>query len=134
MPTSNNLIELIPMIDFAKRLKQLREERSMTQARLASLLDIDPRAYNRWERGSNMPQLDTLIKIADILKVSLDELVGRTESISEPKIRNNKLLHLYEKVDNLPDQDQQALVIMLDGLVARSNMQKLVGESQTIRN
>ncbi|MEJ2743529.1 MAG: helix-turn-helix transcriptional regulator [Gammaproteobacteria bacterium] len=51
------------MTEFAGRLKLLREARNLTQVRLAELLSIDPRAYNRWERGSSTPQLETLIKI-----------------------------------------------------------------------
>ena len=40
------------MEQFAARLKEAREARGMTQARLAGLLEIDRRVYNRWERGA----------------------------------------------------------------------------------
>ena len=75
--TATKETEALDMSDFAERLKLLRESRQISQARLAELLEIDPRSYNRWERGGNIPHLDTIIKIADILQVTLDELVGR---------------------------------------------------------
>jgi transcriptional regulator with XRE-family HTH domain len=56
------------MSEFAERLRLLRESRQLTQVRLAELIEVDPRAYNRWERGTIAPHLDTLIKIADVFQ------------------------------------------------------------------
>ncbi|RMF00384.1 MAG: XRE family transcriptional regulator [Alphaproteobacteria bacterium] len=113
----------IEMEQFADRLRELREARGLTQARLAELLEVSPRVYNRWETGAAAPRLDTVVKLADILEVSLDELVGRTEP-EEPQLRlhNPKLHKLYREIDRLSDEDQQALVILLDSLVKRSQM------------
>ena len=117
----------IDMAAFSERLRLLRQARKMTQVRLAELLGISARGYNRWEKGGNVPHLDTLIKIADILQVSLDELVGRTESSAAPKIRNHDLHQLCQQVDNLPDEDQQALIRVMDGLVKKAQMSKVIG-------
>lgn len=114
------------MAAFAERLKALREERKLTQARLAELIGVNPRAYNRWERGNFVPQLDTLIKIADALNVSLDELTGRVQVAQEPTVHNPKLHALLKDVDRLPDEDQQALVILMDSLVKRSKIDQLM--------
>ena len=65
------------MEKFAERLKQLRSARKMTQTRLAHLLEVSPRVYNRWENGVATPHLDTVVRIADLLNVSLDELSGK---------------------------------------------------------
>lgn len=114
------------MATFAERLKTLREERKLTQVRLAELIGVNPRAYNRWERGNFVPQLDTLIKIADALNVSLDELTGRVQVVQEPTVHNPKLHALLKDVDRLPDEDQQALVILMDSLVKRSKIDQLM--------
>lgn len=118
----------VDMSVFAERLRLLREARQITQTRLASLLEVDPRVYNRWERGTATPQFDTVVRIADILQISLDELAGRSAAITEPKIHNTELLNLYQQVDSLPDADQQALVLVIDGLVKKSQMEKVVGK------
>jgi len=107
---------------LAERLRELRESRGLTQARLAELLDVSPRVYNRWETTETTPRLDTLVRIADILSVTLDELVGRAESDPEPQIRNPRLRELYDQIHRLSDEDQQALVILLDSLVKRSQI------------
>lgn len=118
----------VDMSAFAERLRLLREARHMTQTRLATLLEVDPRVYNRWERGTAAPQFDTVVRIADLLQVSLDELAGRSAAITEPKIHNLELLNLYQQVDSLPDASQQALVLVIDGMVKQAQMEKVVGK------
>jgi transcriptional regulator with XRE-family HTH domain len=117
----------IDMQEFARRLRDTRSARGLTQARLAEMLEVSPRVYNRWERGAAVPRLDTLVKIAEILEVSLDELVGRKEpDLDALSIRNPELHSLYKEIDRLSDEDQQALVVLLDSLVKRSKFQRLM--------
>ena len=118
----------LDMHAFAERLRQLRELRGLTQVRLAELLGMTPRSYNRWERGGNTPHLDMLIRIADILQVSLDELVGRAEPNAAPLIHNHDLHQLVQQLDELPDEDQLALIRVMDGLVQRARIDRVVGK------
>lgn len=119
--------ESIDMEGFVERLRKARTARRLTQARLAELLEVSARVYNRWERGTSIPKLDTVVKIAEILEVTVDELVGRRElSESAFRIRNPKLHKLYSEIDQLSDEDQQAAVILLDSLVKRSQVGKLM--------
>ena len=64
------------MTDFHQRLRKLRTARKVTQTRVAELLGVSPRVYTRWENGDATPLFGTVVKIADILDVSLDELAG----------------------------------------------------------
>ena len=116
----------VDMENFPETLRGLRESRGLTQVRLAELLEVSPRVYNRWETGAAAPRLDTLVRIADILNVTLDELVGRTEPTSEVVISNPRLHALYREINRLSDEDQQALVILLDSLVKRSRIDKVL--------
>lgn len=117
-----------PMANFAQRLRDLRSSRKLTQTRLAELLQVSPRVYSRWETGDVTPHFDTIVRIAEMLEVSLDELAGRTESQAPPKIHNHELHRLYLKVDQLSDEDQKALLVVLDSLVKRSNMSRVMAE------
>ena len=47
--------------------------------KVAIYADITERAYANYESGVRMPKLDILIRIADVYKVSLDYLTGRTD-------------------------------------------------------
>ncbi|WP_407668782.1 helix-turn-helix domain-containing protein [Pectobacterium fontis] len=63
----------------------MREARNLSQVRLAERLSVDPRVYNRWEKGVSAPHLETVVNIADVLQVSMDELVGRKSVSDEVK-------------------------------------------------
>jgi hypothetical protein len=66
--------------------------------------------------------------LADTLGVSLDELAGSKEVASDTVIRNPELNRLCRKVDQLPDEDQRALVVVLDSIVKRSRVSKAMAE------
>ena len=65
------------MCNFSQSLKRYREMYGATQKQMAEKLGMTPNAYQKYELGTREPKLSTLIEIADILKVSLDDLVGR---------------------------------------------------------
>ncbi len=129
MTTIELLMTGLDMSVFSERLKALREARGLTQTRLAEIIDVQPRAYNRWERGHISPQLETLLKLADVLQVSLDELVGRVDTSKDVKIRNAELHELWQHADALPDEEQRALIMVIDSFVTKVNVEKAVKKS-----
>lgn len=64
------------MIEFGEKLKQMREEKGMTQQTLAEQLYVTRQAVSRWECGARYPDLLTAKKIAEILETTIDELVS----------------------------------------------------------
>ncbi len=65
---------------FYESLKTKRELFGYTQKQVAELIGIAPRSYQRYESGEREPNIATLIQIADLFKISLDDLVGRNFS------------------------------------------------------
>ena len=76
---------------FAERLKTLRKQVQLTQAQIAEKLDISQQAYASWERGAKRPTQENLVKIAQVLNVSVDYLVGNSEEKSD-ELDNIELL------------------------------------------
>jgi len=64
---------------IGKRISQLRDKRGWTQEQLAASLGISRAALSHYEKNRREPDTETLTKIADLFKVSIDYLVGRTE-------------------------------------------------------
>ena len=58
-------------------LKSLRRERKMTQESLAKVFHISQTSVSKYETGEAVPDLETIVKMADFFGVSLDEFVGR---------------------------------------------------------
>lgn len=67
-------------MDFSTNLKNYRLMTNRTQREMAEFLGISERGYRNYEIGAREPNLSSLIQIADILEVSLDDLVGRSFS------------------------------------------------------
>lgn len=63
---------------LAKNIKMLRQQAGLTQSELANFLNGKKSLVSNYENGYSTPDIETLIKLADIFNVSLDELVGRT--------------------------------------------------------
>lgn len=56
-------------------LKELRKEKNLTQEQLAEQFLVTRRTVSRWETGSNLPDLDILIEMADFYDVDLREIL-----------------------------------------------------------
>jgi transcriptional regulator with XRE-family HTH domain len=70
-------------MDFSTRLYELREATDMKQSELAEKLNLKPSAISKYEKNLTQPSLSTVIKIADIFKVSVDYLLG-ISSVKNP--------------------------------------------------
>ncbi|NBI10825.1 XRE family transcriptional regulator [Colidextribacter sp. OB.20] len=68
------------MIIVRERLKLLRKEKKLTQVQVAEFLKVTPRAYQYYEGGSHIPELPNLVALADFYDVSMDYLIGRSET------------------------------------------------------
>lgn len=55
-------------------LKELRKEKMITQEQFSQIIGVSGRTVSRWETGSNMPDLDILIQIADYYDVEIREI------------------------------------------------------------
>ena len=69
---------------FQIRLKELREVRKLSQAKLAYALGVRQSTVAMWENGKNKPEFDTLTRIADFFNVSVDDLLNKTETKKAP--------------------------------------------------
>lgn len=69
---------------LAGRLRELRARRGITQDQVAKRLGCHESAVSRWESGGRFPTSDDLVALADLFRVSVDYLLGRTEQHTAP--------------------------------------------------
>jgi transcriptional regulator with XRE-family HTH domain len=94
------------------RIRQLRKERGLSQAKLAVIADMDPATLNRLERGTGNPNIKTLQRVADALDVSI---AGLLEDAS-PKAQT-----LQPSLEDAAQSEalQEALAVLFRGLARR---------------
>lgn len=62
-----------------RRIRELREDKDLTQKQMGEILSCSQRVYSNYERGELDIPTEILIKLADYHKVSVDYLLGRTD-------------------------------------------------------
>ena len=62
------------------RIRDMREDKDLTQQKIADILLCDQSLYSKYERGEREIPLALLIKLAEFYGTSLDYLVGRTSN------------------------------------------------------
>ena len=63
------------------RLKELREEKQLSQLEVANAIATSQRNIGRWETGANEPSSSFVIKLANYFEVSTDYLLGRSNEL-----------------------------------------------------
>ena len=96
-------------MSFGTKLQELRKEKGMTQEELANDLAITPQSVSKWENEQSTPDLDTLVKIAKILGVSCDYLLGNEVEAKVSVKDHNKLL--LKLVVDSADGDHVAIFV-----------------------
>ena len=66
------------------RLKDLREDKNLTQQQVSDLLGIQQTVYSRYERGAQDIPVRHLLVLADYYRTSTDYLLGRTNNPAPP--------------------------------------------------
>ncbi|OHY29209.1 transcriptional regulator [Streptococcus parauberis] len=72
---------------FPQRLKKLRKEKGLTQKELGERLGVKQNTFTNWENGKREPNLSTILKLAEILETTTDDLLGYTIlSVNQPVV------------------------------------------------
>ena len=62
-----------------RRIRDLREDRDLTQKQVAKMLEMSQTGYSKYETGENDIPTHVLIKLADFYKTTTDYILGRTD-------------------------------------------------------
>jgi len=101
-------------------IKELRKEKRLTQEQFAEQFNVSRRTVSRWETGSNLPDLDILIEMADYCNIELRELLDG-ERKSEKM--NEELKETVLKVAEYSNEDKLKVIrrmhfLFIVGLIA----------------
>lgn len=105
---------------IGNRIKIARKEKGWSQEVLAEEAEISAVYVGAIERGTKVPKLAKFIDITNSLGVTSDMLLQDT-LVTHSKIRS---MDLFEKLKNLPEQDQQDILDVVDILITQANKRK----------
>lgn len=80
-------------MNFGEQIKKLRKDQSLTQQEMADKIGVSRQAVSNWENDKNLPDIEMLIIMSQVFRISLDELIlGGTQmnNMTEKLIRDSK--------------------------------------------
>lgn len=104
---------------LGNRLKDLRNELKLTQDDLAKKLNIPRGTYAHYELDKRQPDNDTLVKLADFFKVSIDYLFERTE-----KRTTKTEVNEFETTEGLTQADLDLVHNLIKNLKDKNRVNK----------
>jgi transcriptional regulator with XRE-family HTH domain len=111
---------------FAKRLRDLRKQKNLSQTELGQLAELHYTHIGRFERGASRPSGDTLKRLADALGVTSDYLLdGATDEAAKARFADRELLKQFQEVEQLPDEDKNVVKKLLDAFLTKKHLQAL---------
>lgn len=74
---------MINKIHFGKKLASLRRKLGITQTELSERLFVTPQAVSKWECGAALPDIEILLELSHIFKISINNLLEDTDTLME---------------------------------------------------
>jgi transcriptional regulator with XRE-family HTH domain len=110
-------------MNFPARLICVRKAANLTQQALAEAAALHVNQIRRYEAGSAQPTLEALIRLAQALHVSLDDLVFEADERGP----SDDLRLQFEAISNMPVEERNIIKALLDGMILKYQAKQIVG-------
>ena len=113
------------------KIKELREEKKLSQTKLAEIIQTSQRNIGRWENEENEPSFSQLVKLADFFECSIDYIVGREDdygnviagqSTDQTLTKDENML--LEAFRSLGPFEREAILIQINALAGEKSLIK----------
>lgn len=105
---------------FGDYVTSLRKQRGISQSELGKLAGTSGDLIGKYERDEVKPSIEVASKIADVLEVSVDYLLGKsTVVISRQNIQR------LEAIESLSEHDKENILYTLDNLIKAAKLKNL---------
>lgn len=103
---------------IARRLKEIRQRRGLAQGDVAKAVGVKQPVLSECESGEIRLHGELLFKLATVLKVSTDEILGLKPGDTSPP-RNARLMQRLQRVEQLPPTDRRSVLGIIDALIEK---------------
>ncbi|MGH9364867.1 MAG: helix-turn-helix domain-containing protein [Thermoanaerobaculia bacterium] len=115
------------MAELGERIRNYRKQRQLSQAELGRMTGSHPRLISKYENGDAAPSVEKLRKMAEALRVPADALLyDRPPDLNlNGAVNNVRLLEMFRIVDRMDKKDQEAVMRLIDAMVAKKRLHDL---------
>lgn len=116
-------------MDISQNIRRIRESKHLSQKEVALSMNIAPTQYSRLENAKTNPTLDTMVKVAKALDVSIDSLInGETHPLNDINVKDKSLTEKVKMIDNLPKEEKNTVLNVLELAVSKRNFREFFQE------
>ncbi|MCC8423200.1 helix-turn-helix domain-containing protein [Photorhabdus bodei] len=108
--------------EFGVRLKALRKQKGWPQKELAGKVEIRFQQLNKYESGLNIPPAEMMVKLADVLGVTVDYLLTGNP-VEDSPLANSRLFRRFQVLEQLAQEDQETVIKIIDAMIAKQRME-----------
>lgn len=104
---------------LAEKILELRTAQGLSQGDLAERLEVSRQSVSKWETNQSVPDLDKIIKLADLFGVSVDELVrenAQPKAEAEQPPSEPQVIYIEKQTGLTPTQITGAVLMALGGV------------------
>lgn len=101
------------MLNIGERIIQLRKQFNLSQEDLAKQINVSRTIIGNYERNTNMPSIEVLVKIAKTFNVTVDFLIGEGELSSYDK----DIIKRIEDINKLDTDTKEHLYFLVDNVI-----------------
>jgi transcriptional regulator with XRE-family HTH domain len=109
------------LLTFGKRITEVRKIRKLSQDELGKKVDVHGAVIGRYERDEVKPSIEMAKALAEALEVSLDYLVGSTDTLLDKNI-TKKILDIQK----LKDEEKSHVFALLDAFLKQTKIQSIM--------
>jgi transcriptional regulator with XRE-family HTH domain len=109
------------VMNISEQIKRYRMEKGLTQLKLAKKTGLTPAAISQYESETRKPTVEAIKKIAEVLEVSVDVMIGSEALPSDEQKKDIEKFAMYRKMKGLSDEDQKKVDEYMDLLAMAKN-------------
>ncbi len=109
------------MLNIGEQITQLRKLNNLSQEELAKRAEVSRTIIGNYERSTNTPSIEVLVKLARVFNVSVDYLIGEGQLSSLDKANIKRL----EDIEALPEEDRTHIFYTLDNLIKAAKLKAI---------
>jgi transcriptional regulator with XRE-family HTH domain len=103
--------------EFGKKLVAARLRLGLSQAEVASRVGVSQQAYAGWERRTMAIRPAQLARLAEVLAIGLDDLLGAKPGPARPEVPSGRAFDALARAGKLPLHEQRRLLDVIDDLL-----------------
>ena len=96
---------------LSNNLKIFRKWKGLTQENVAEALNVVRQTISKWEKGISVPDADMLIRLAEVLDVSVSELIG--SDVADEKNEDMIAVELARVVEQLASRNRRSKKVLI---------------------